>query len=74
MSSEGATQGDPIAVIIYGITTIPLVLVNIELIHDQPGITSISVAYADDFTVAGTLTKLKVLWRTLCDLRPKFEF
>lgn len=45
-----------------------------EMIHDQPDNTTKSVPCADDFTAAGTLTKLKVLWRTLCDLRPKFEF
>ena len=36
--------------------------------HDQPGSTSKLVAYADDFTAAGTLTELKVLWNILYDL------
>ena len=35
-STEGTTQADSAAWIIYAIATIPLVLIIIEIIHDQP--------------------------------------
>ena len=43
----------------------------IEIMHDQQGNTSKLVDCADDFTVAGTLTELKVLWNIFCHLVPK---
>ena len=57
--------------IINTITTIPVILMIIEIMHDQQANTSKLVDCADDFTVAGTLTELKVLWNVLCDLVPK---
>lgn len=58
--------------IIYTIATIPLILMTIEIMRDQPGNTSkLIITFANDFTTAGTLTELKVLWNILCDLVPK---
>ena len=36
-----------------------------EMIHDQPDNTTKSVPCAEDFTAAGTLTELNVLWYIL---------
>ena len=72
-STEGTTQRDTIAMIIYTIATIPLILMTIEIMRDQPGNTSkLIITFANDFTTAGTLTELKVLWNILCDLGTKF--
>ena len=57
--------------IINTITTIPVILMIIEIMHDQQANTSKLVDCTDDFTVAGTLTELKVLWNILRDLVPK---
>ena len=73
-STEGTTQVNPIALIIYVITTISLILMIIEIMYDQPGNISTLAAYADDFTATRTLTELKVLWDILCSLVPIFWY
>ena len=40
LKSEGATEGDTIAIIVYAIATISLILMIIEIMHDHPGNTS----------------------------------
>ena len=72
--TEGAKQGDLIAMIIYAIATTSLILMIIKIMYDRPGNTTKLVAYADNFTAAGTLTELKVLWNILIDLRRKFRY
>ena len=53
-SQESTTQGDPLAVAMYGIAILPL----IELVQD---LKFIQKWYADDGNVAGTLDDLKVV-------------
>ena len=73
-SSEGATQGDPTAISLYAIATIPFVLMIMEIMSTSPDDTSRMVAYADDFTAGGTVKDLKYWWERLCELGPKFGY
>ena len=73
-STKGTTQRDPTAMIIYAIVTTSLILMIIEIMHNQSGNTSKLPACADDFTATETLAKSKVLWNILCDLGPKFGY
>ena len=57
-SSEGTTQGDSTAMAIYAIAIIPLILVIVDITH-QDGSSTKTVAYADDFTAAGKIHQLK---------------
>ena len=52
-SCEGTTQGDPAAMAIYAIATIPLLLMLIDQAEQLPRKRNKSVAYTDDFTGAG---------------------
>ena len=63
-SSEGTTQGDPIAMPMYAIGIIPLMRVAKAKVQS----TSCSikqVAFADDLTGAGDIHSLKVWWDTI---------
>ena len=73
-SSEGTTQGDPIAMAVYAIAIIPLILMIIEAMCKMPEKNSKTVAYADDFSAAGTLKNLRSWWDVLCQLGPKFGY
>ena len=53
---------------IYATATIPLILMIIEIMYDQPGYNSKLVAFADDFIAARTLKQLEVLLNILYDL------
>jgi len=72
-SSEGTTQGDPIAMAIYAIAIIPLLLMIMEIVTPKAPSTKV-VAYADDFTAGGVLKDLRTWWDTLCHLGPKFGY
>lgn len=58
--------------ITYANATIPLILMIIEIMHDQSGNTSKLAAYPNSVTATGTLTGLKILWNILSDLGPKY--
>ena len=73
-SSEGTTQGDPIAMAIYAIAIIPLIMMIIEATSHLPSTRTRVVAYADDFSAAGSVENLVYWWQTLCDLGPKFGY
>ena len=62
------------AMSIYAIAIIALVLMIMEIMSTSPNNTSKMVAYADDFTAAGTVKDLKYWWETLCELGPKFGY
>jgi len=72
-SEEGTTQGDPVAMAVYAIAIIPLLLMMMEIVSTKNTSTK-AVAYADDFTSAGTLIDIKRWWDTLCDIGPKFGY
>ena len=55
---EGTTQGDPAAMVIYVIATIPLTLILVE-IRMQDNHTK-TAANADDLTVAGPIDQIRI--------------
>ena len=65
-SSEGTTQGDPLAMPMYAIATIPLIK---ALQRDVK-----QAWYADDASAAGGVTQLRQWWRSLCDIGPRFGY
>ena len=75
-SSEGTTQGDPVAMAVYAIAIIPLILIilNIDNTESYSEGTSKAAAYADDLTAAGCIPGLKYWWDQLCELGPKFGY
>ena len=73
-STEGTTQGDPIAMYIYAIAIIPLILMMIDIVAARPNQDAKVAAYADDVTAAGNLTGLKHLWDVVNSLGPKFGY
>ena len=58
-SEEGTTQGDPIAMTVYALATIPLLLMVLEITAQFPDNSVKMVGYADDFTAGGTVTSIK---------------
>ena len=58
-SLEGTTQGDPIAMAVYATAIILLILLILEATNRLPETTPKTVAYADDFSAAGSLVNLK---------------
>ena len=73
-SCEGKTQGDPAAMAIYAIAIIPLLLMLVDQAEQLPGKKTKSVAYADDFTGAGSIKNLLHWWNTLITLDPLFGY
>ena len=73
-SSEGTTQGNPIAMAVYAMAVIPLLLMLLEIVIEVPDNTAKMAAYAHDFTVAGTIKSLKKWWEALMILGPKFGY
>ena len=73
-SSEGTTQGDPIAMAIYAIAVIPLMLMILEITNKLPDNRTKIAAYADDFSAGGSVENLHHWWKVLCQLGPKFGY
>ena len=65
-SREGTTQGDPLAMPMYAIGTLPL-------IRQLPS-ESRSVWFADDATAGGKLDNLKIWWDSVRNIGPKFGY
>ena len=59
-STEGTTQGDPIAMAIYALAVTPLIN---SLCHHQSDVSQ--TWFADDATAAGQLTSLLQWWKQL---------
>ena len=78
LSSEGTTQGDPVAKNCYkiavAINIIPLILPVLKITDQYPHGTSKAAAYADDLTAAGIVKGIKYWWEQLCKLDPKFGY
>ena len=68
MSVEGTTQGDPLAMAMYALGTLPLIQISIPSNLVQ------QAWYADDATAAGSLTNLLNWRQNLTDLGPKFGY
>ena len=67
-SEEGTTQGDPLAMPLYALATIPL----INRLSNIPDLQQIW--YADDAAAAGTLSSLRHWWDDLCHSGPSFGY
>ena len=67
-SEEGTTQGDPLAMPMYALATIPL----INQLGDPSNI--IQVWYADDASVAGGLASIRSWWDKLSSIGPAFGY
>ena len=66
LSQEGTTQGDPLAMAMYGLATIPL-------IRRLDGL-CLQVWYADDSAAAGRLAQLRKWWDKLASEGPSFGY
>ena len=66
-SKEGTTQGDPLAMTMYAIGTLPL-------IHQLQTHEVIQSWYADDSASGGRLSNLKEWWKHLQEIGPHFGY
>ena len=66
-SSEGPTQGDPLAMIMYAISVIPLIDAICDCDVRQAW-------FADDATAAGSLNGLRKWWSGLVKLGPAYGY
>ena len=66
-SCEGTTQGDPLAMAMYAIGTLPLV-------HQLHSDDTKQVWFADDATAGGRVHQLHDWWTKLCELGPSFGY
>ena len=66
-SQEGTTQGDPLAMAMYAIATIPL-------LKEAQTPSSTQVWFADDATSGGKLTGLRSWWDTLATSGPDYGY
>ena len=71
LSHEDTTQEDPTAMAIYGIALAPLLK---YLAICYPERDPQMVAFADDLTSAGRLSKLRSWWKVLLDVGPKYGY
>ena len=58
-SSEGTTQGDPIAKAIYAITVITLIFIILEITNKLPDKRTKIAAYSDDFSAGRSVENLQ---------------
>ena len=65
-SQEGTTQGDPLAMPLYGLATIPL-------IRRLPK-SVLQSWYADDASASGSITNLYSWWKDLAEFGPKYGY
>ena len=66
LSQEGTTQGDPLAMPMYAVATIPL----IERLPDSV----MQVWYADDASALGSVANLRAWWDELARLGPSYGY
>ena len=71
LSHEGTTQGDPTVMTICGIVLAPLLK---HLVTFYPDRDPKMIAFADDLTSAGRLSKLRSWWKFLLDVDPKYGY
>ena len=68
MSEEGTTQGDPLAMPMYALETIPL----INRLRDETNV--VQVWYADDASASGSLSSLRKWWDSLASAGPVYGY
>ena len=69
LSQEGTTQGDPLAMIMYALATIPLIQRLKDCVNDVS-----QVWYADDASGSGRVLSLRKWWDKISTLGPKFGY
>ena len=57
-----ARQGDPVGMPIYALSVIPLMLMVLEIVKTKTNSDAKMIAYADDFSAAGSISSLKYWW------------
>ena len=72
-SSEGTTQGDPIAGFVYAIAIIPLILRTVSELKEK-GLNTKAAGYADDLFGGGKLLGLKLMWDYIVKWGPDFGY
>lgn len=65
-SSEGTTQGDPLAMPMYAVATIPLIKESKN--HAK------QVWYADDASAIGKIADIREWWESMCTLGPRYGY
>ena len=73
-SSEGTTQGDPIAMMIYAITIIPLILRTVDSVVASNEPNTKAAGYADDLFGAGSIEGLHKMWTFIRNEGPKYGY
>jgi hypothetical protein len=67
-SKEGTTQGDPLAMAMYAIATLPL-------IHQLDQVTAIEqIWYADDSSAAGSVSQIRTWWDKIEEMGPAYGY
>ena len=66
LSSEGTTQGDPLATSMYSLGVVPLIH---QLSHH-----ALHLWFADDASAGGTLSNLQSWWQKLNEIGPSFGY
>ena len=67
-SAEGATQGDPLAMVFYAISTLPLI------VSLQAASTAKQCWFANDASEVGPVTQIKDWWDALTVLGPNLGY
>ena len=71
-SEEGVTQGDPLAMVMYGLALLPLIRkLNLDTSNSDDWVQS---WYADDGQAVGKLRKLREWWDLLVQEGPKYGY
>ncbi len=69
ISQEETTQGDPLAMPMYALATVPLIKKLKENVNDIN-----QVWYADDASGSGTINSLRLWWDQINIIGPKFGY
>ena len=72
-SVEGTTQGDPIAMFVYAIATIPMILKAVWHMKESNE-NAKTAAYADDVFGAGSIRGLRKMWDYIKSEGPKYGY
>ena len=69
-SKEGVTQGDPVAMAMYSVSTSPFIRTLSNVLDED----EVQAWFADDSAACGYLNSIKKWWETICRLGPKYGY
>lgn len=69
LSTEGTCQGDPLAMALYAVATVPLIR---SLQDSNPSV--VQAWYADDDSAGGTVQSLLSYWEDVCSFGPSYGY